>query len=193
MEPFIKDGSIGLLNTPKNGFRIDETVQFWAMDNGCFTETYPGDEKFLNLLEKYSPHASRCLFVAAPDIVGDAAGTLLRSAGMFSRIRSAGYSPALVGQDGMEGMELPWDDFDWVFIGGTTEWKLNGAVALIRQAQERGKKVHVGRVNGGKRFKMFRSLDCDTADGTFLAFGPEKNMPKLLSWINAPHEQTLPM
>ena len=177
------DGVIGLLQTPQNRYSLED-VKVWAMDNGCFTESYPGDDAYLALLDKYSEHRERCLFVAAPDKVGDAAETLRRFEPVAERIREAGYPVALVGQDGMENLDVPWRLVDWLFVGGSTDWKLGeGARALISQAKEQGKRVHVGRVNSRKRYNLFRELGCDSADGTFIAFGPAVNTPKVLSWV----------
>lgn len=178
-------GTIGLLRTPDNGYRLDG-VAVWAMDNGCFTDSYPGDEAYLALLNSLDEHKERCLFVAVPDVVGDGAATLAKFPTMAAWIRWAGWPVALVGQDGMEDVGLPWDDFDWLFVGGSTEWKLGrGAIDLIRQAQANGKSVHVGRVNSARRFARFASLDCDTADGTKLAFAPVQNAPQIRAWARA--------
>ena len=162
------------------------------MDNGCFTGAYPGDDAYLALLRKLEPHRARCLFVAAPDVVGDAAATLERFPDMARRIRALGWPVALVGQDGMESAEVPWGLCDWVFVGGSTAWKLGaGAAEFIGQAQRRGKRVHVGRVNSGKRFARFAELGCDTADGTYIAFGPSVNAPKVREWMRAASERPL--
>lgn len=184
-------GEIGLLQTPALSYRLDG-VAVWALDNGCFTDKYPGDEEYLRLMSHWSDHRDRCLFAAAPDVVGDAQATLLRSAGMYSRIRAAGYSPALVGQDGMENMldQIPFDEFDWLFVGGSTEWKMGPARELIVEAQRRGKKIHVGRVNSRRRYRIFAGLGCDSADGTYIAFGPDINHLRVLSWVREHHNTT---
>lgn len=176
-------GRIGLLNTPKNAYTLDG-VAVWAMDNGAFTDSYPGDDAYLAMIHRLDEHRDRCLFVAVPDVVGDAVATLAMFQPMAARIRAAGWPVALVGQDGMEHLDVPFDDLDWVFIGGSTGWKLGpGAEALIAQAQQHGKQVHVGRVNSGGRFAKFRALGCDTADGTFIAFGPDVNAPQIRRWM----------
>lgn len=182
----LKTGRIGLLQAPKASYNLDG-VAVWAMDNGCYTDSYPGDDAYMLLLRRMEPHRDRCLFVAAPDKVGNAAVTLTNLRYMAPRIRAAGWPVALVGQDGMEDRDVPWEMFEWVFIGGSTEWKLGpGAEQFIRQAQAHGKRVHVGRVNSATRFKHFRSLGCDSADGTFVAFAPEVNVPQVRRWIDAP-------
>jgi hypothetical protein len=42
--------------------------------------------------------------------------------------------------------------------------------------------VHCGRVNSWKRLAYAESIGCTSADGTYLTFGPEINLPKLLGW-----------
>ncbi len=191
--PAIRDdmatGAVGLMNGPASRYDLTD-VAVWAMDNGCFTDAYPGDDAYLALLDRYAEHRDRCLFATAPDVVADATATLGRSGPMFDRIRAAGYPVALVAQDGMESMTLPWDSFDWLFIGGSTEWKLSlGTIDLVRQAQGHGKRIHVGRVNSRSRYDRFTEIGCDSADGTYLAFGPDINTPKLRSWIARPSLQ----
>ena len=53
-------GRVGLLQTPAAAYRLDD-VAVWAMDNGCFTDTYPGDDAYLATLDKYAHHQARCL------------------------------------------------------------------------------------------------------------------------------------
>ena len=184
-------GTMGLLRTPRNGYRLDD-VAVWAMDNGCFTGAYPGHDAYLALLDSLVEHRERCLFVAVPDVVGDGAATLAMFPEMAREIRARGWRVALVGQDGMERMDVPWHLLDWLFIGGSTHWKLGpGARTLIAQAKARGKRVHVGRVNSAKRFARFAALRCDSADGTKLAFGPHANAPLVRGWMRAAAHPTL--
>jgi hypothetical protein len=79
---------------------------------------------------------------------------------------------------------VPWDEFDALFIGGSTEFKL-GPVARPYAARRsaRGKWLHMGRVNSERRFAYARAIGCDSVDGTFLTFGPETNLPRLLTWL----------
>lgn len=98
----------------------------------------------------------------------------------------AGLPGAFVGQDGLtlELAEPLWDRFDVFFIGGSTEWKL-GPVAreLAAEAKARGKHVHMGRVNSGKRVAYARLIGCDSVDGTFLKFAPTENLGRLRKWF----------
>lgn len=178
----MKEGKLGFISTPKQGNPIPPGVT-WCADNGCFGKGWPGEDKWLEWLKKLSHLKDTCLFATAPDVVGDAQATLDRSRPLLPKIREIGYPAALVAQDGLENLTVPWDEFDCLFIGGSTEWKLGqGAMSLIVEAKQRNKWVHIGRVNSRKRYRMFCGV-ADSCDGTFLVFGPDVNLPKLLSWV----------
>jgi hypothetical protein len=34
-----------------------------------------------------------------------------------------------------------------------------------------------------RRLRYATSIGCHSADGTFLAFGPDRNLPRLLGWL----------
>ena len=188
----MKEGKLGFISTPRQGNPIPPGVT-WCADNGCFGKGYPGDDKWLLWLEKLSHLAPDCLFATAPDVVGDAKATLERSLPLLPKIRALGYPAALVAQDGLENLDIPWDEFDCLFIGGSTEWKLGAAVrSLCAEAKRRGKWVHIGRVNSNKRFRYCAfTLQADSCDGTYLVFGPDKNLPKLLKWVDGITEKQL--
>jgi hypothetical protein len=77
-----------------------------------------------------------------------------------------------------------WGDFDALFIGGTTAWKLGGDAAwLVRQARLREKWVHMGRVNSLTRLLRADRIGCDSVDGTYLAFGPRVNLARVTAWL----------
>lgn len=175
-------GELGMLATP-NERRDPLPGVTWAADNGCFSTRYVGDDRWMAWLVRHAVHASRCLFATAPDVVGDAAATLARSLPFLPKIRELGYPAALVAQDGLERLDVPWDEFDWLFLGGSTEWKLSAASAeLTAEAKRRGKGVHMGRVNSRKRWLIAESFGCDTSDGTYLSFGPDKNLERMRTW-----------
>jgi hypothetical protein len=183
------DGALAFIDTPAQG-NLRPAGVTWCADNGCFGKGYPGDAGYLAWLDKHKADAGTCLFATAPDVVGDAVATLARSAPFLAPIRALGYPVALVAQDGLEDLIVPWEDFDVLFIGGTTEWKLGSAAALLAyEAKERGKHVHMGRVNSRKRLRYAESIGCDSADGTYLVFGPTVNLPKLLGWLAEPREE----
>lgn len=163
----------------------------WAADSGCFNAaTYPGDDVYGGWLASRSADSATCLFATAPDVVGDHDATLTRSREWLPRIRSLGYPAAFVLQDGATVDTVPWDEFDVAFIGGSTEWKLGPEPRrLAAHARAVGKRVHMGRVNSEKRLRYAKFIGCDTADGTYLAFGPDVNLPKLLAWLRGVNDQ----
>lgn len=184
-------GRLGFIDTPAQGNKRPAGVT-WCADNGCFGKGYPGDDKWLGWLEKNAYAAKDCLFATAPDVVGDAAATLTRSTPFLPKIRALGYPAALVAQDGLEHLDIPWEAFDVLFIGGSTEWKLGPAAReLVRQAKQHGKQVHMGRVNSERRYRYAHEIGCDTADGTYLTFGPDVNLPRLLAWSRVEDQQPL--
>lgn len=186
--PAVRDAmithAIDMIATPAQGQAIPPGVT-WCADNGCFGKGYPGDEKWFAWLASYSPaEISRCRFAVAPDVVGDAVETLKRSAPWLAQVRALGYPVALVAQDGLEDLPVPWEQFDVLFIGGSTAWKLGPHVRrLVREAKQRGPWVHMGRVNSERRFRYANEIGCDSADGTYIAFGPDKNLPHVLAWL----------
>lgn len=181
----MRRGALGMIATPNAGNAVLGGVD-WCADNGAFVAArYPGDDAYLRWLERRATYAGRCAFAAAPDVYADAAGTLDRSLPMLARIRAAGYPAALVLQDGQEHLDIPFDACDAAFIGGTTAWKLGPAAAqLAAAARARGLWVHMGRVNSLRRLRYAASIGCHSVDGTYLTYGPDRNLPRLLGWLD---------
>lgn len=185
----MRAGLLGQIVTPAAGNRVLEGVD-WIADNAVFADKYPGDDAYLAWLAGL-PHKDRCGFAVAPDVVGDAGATLARSVPMLARIRAM-VPVAYVAQNGATVDGLPWDLFDVLFIGGDTAWKLGPeARALIVEAKRRGKRTHMGRVNSHGRLQRAADSGCDSADGTYLAFGPDTNLPTLLRWVRAVNHPAL--
>jgi hypothetical protein len=178
-------GFIDCIVTPGGG-SLPPAGSRWCADNGCFGKQWRGEDAWWAwLTDKVAQSgAETCEFAVAPDVVADAAATLERSRPWLSRIRALGVPVAFVAQDGQESLPVPWDEFDVLFVGGSTEWKLSGhARTLVAEAKARGKRVHMGRVNSHRRLAYARHIGCDSADGTFIARGPDVNLPRALSWL----------
>jgi hypothetical protein len=47
----------------------------------------------------------------------------------------------------------------------------------------------MGRVNSLKRLRIANSFGCDSADGTYLAFGPDINLTRARGWMPQVHQQ----
>jgi hypothetical protein len=182
-------GLIGCMTTPAQGNRIPDGAMY-ACDNGKFGKGWPGADRWYewlcNTVDRYGP--DRCLWAVAPDVPFDAAGTLDESLPWLARIRELGIPAAFAAQDGCDLLGLPWDAFDVLFIAGSTEWK-TGPIAeqLAREAKARGKAVHMGRVNSRQRLRAAEWFGCASADGTYLAFGPDKNLARLTGWLDELH------
>lgn len=185
----MRAGLLGQIVTPAAGNVVTPGVD-WIADNAVFAGKYPGDEAYLTWLAGL-PHKDRCRFAVAADVVGDHEATLARSLPMLARIRA--MAPvAFAAQNGAAIATVPWDQFDVLFLGGDTDWKLGSdARALTAEAKRRGKSVHMGRVNSQRRLQKAADSGCDSADGTYLAFGPDINLPTLLRWVNAVNRPSL--
>lgn len=176
-------GVLGFIDTPLQG-NSRPTGVTWCADNGCFGKGFD-EGTWWEWLKDHAGDAGSCVFAVAPDVVGDAAATLVRSTPWLPKIRALGYPAAFVAQDGQEFLPVPWDSFDVLFIGGSTGWKLGAAArGLVQAAKARGKHVHMGRVNSYRRFRYAEAIGCDSVDGTFLIYGPEVNLPRLQGWLH---------
>jgi hypothetical protein len=204
-------GLLDQITTPASR-NLLEPGTTWCADNGIYSNAYPGDGQYLRWLGTL-PDPARCRFAVAPDVVADHTATLERSWPMLRRIREAGLPVALCAQNGATPDDMPWDYIDVVFLAGIVEcapcgwippvtdlpldvcpeghqlaeWK-TGAVAeaITAEAKRRGLWVHMGRVNTRNRMLRAKAMGCDSADGTYLAYGPDQNLPSLLSWLCEP-------
>ncbi len=209
--------------------------QQFGIDNGCYSKGGAFDEaEFLALVKKATEDPvdrAKCMFAVAPDVYdptfdngpgkdkgrGDPLKTIERSLPVLPKIRALGVPAALVAQDGLEDMvdKIPWDAFDVLFVGGSTEFKLlhhEDATAatkalndptlpkaerdkiafeqnrnlkwlnLMWQVRAHGKAIHVGRVNSFTRMAIANTFGAESADGTYLVFGPNTNLPKMKKW-----------
>lgn len=155
------DGVRGQLLTPLTRYGYARGWDF-GIDNGAFSRFDKAG--FLRLLSRMARFRSRCLFVAAPDKVGDCAITDARWKLWGPWIAALGWPPAYVAQDGCTSIPA---NASALFIGGSTEWKdSEHAYRLVRLALRRNLHVHVGRVNTPVRFKVFSDLGAHTCDGS---------------------------
>jgi len=153
----------------------------WAVDNGAYSGF--DEKKFVRYLKRVQD-ISGCIWVAAPDVVGDGIATLKLFRQWAPRIHAWGFPVAFVSQDGSLQYELPWDDFECLFIGGTTEWKLGGIVReQARVAKYKGKLLHMGRVNSRKRLRYAASIKCDSVDGSSFNWFSDIYLPKAEKWL----------
>jgi len=151
--------------------------QAWAGDNACFSDSFSG-AGFTAWLDTMREFADSCLFVVAPDVLGDWRTTWDRWWYWASIIRDAGFPPAFVGQDGLSTRHVPWGNMGCYFVGGTDAWKdSHASLALVREARRRGVRVHVGRCNTRPRLARFIKAykTIDDAPGALPGFTVDGN------------------
>ena len=147
----------------------------YGVDNQCYTGRFE-PAAYTRILKRIArTHGTeRALFAAAPDVVGNARATLQLARTWLPLLRRLGFPAALVAQDGLEALAVPWHSLDALFIGGTTAWKLSPAAGnLMAEARDRGKHIHVGRVNSFTRVDGLPGRP-DSIDGTHFRFRPNK-------------------
>jgi len=192
----IVDKRFGIITAP-NHFGVIAGIAAgmdWGADLGCVNG--PDYVKRIDVsktvewITKMEPYKSTCLFLAGGDSVGNAPETLALYP-KFS-VNFTGWSGAYVAQDGSEDLEFP-TDFDALFVGGTTEWKLSAAAeSVIKRAQTLGKHIHIGRVNWGARYRHFNLLagsEDFTCDGTRTRF--EGTQKAIAAWAGYQSQSSL--
>lgn len=187
------DGRLGCITTPGQG-----NVPAWGRwdviaDNGCFSARWDASMWWEWL--KSRPACTR--FAVCPDVADPVGGTETHEETLelwrewSPRIRRIGHAPAFVCQPGCGVDDVP-EDAAALFIGGDDTYKLGPVAASIcHHYGARGRWVHMGRVNSRKRLLTARAFRCNSADGTYLTFGPDKNLPRLLAWLE--ESETNPM
>jgi hypothetical protein len=138
----------------------------FAIDNGSFSR-FDG-RGFARMIQREEPNRDKCLFVTVPDVVGNARRTMEIWQRRHKFVQH--WPMALVAQDGIEDMDIPWDDMKAIFIGGRDPWKDSQAsLDIVKTAKIFGIHVHVGRVNTERRFRLFHDAGADTCDGSGVA------------------------
>jgi hypothetical protein len=158
----------------------------WGADNAAFSGFDPG--AFAGLLGRIAGQPG-CLFVACPDVVCDARTTLQQFEVWQPVLRQLALPVALVGQDGVEELDIPWDRMQALFLGGSTAWKLStAAAALAREAKTRGCWVHMGRCNLHRRLRHAYAIGCDSVDGSSFSRWPDHHIPRAVHWMAGIHD-----
>ena len=181
-----QDMNIGALITPQSGNKPPTDIP-WAADNAAYSNW--DEKKFVRMLNKISQEETKPIFVACPDVVGNAIETAKQFRCWQPLIKEYNFPVALVLQDGQESIGVPWHEVDAVFIGGTNDFKLGQYVRyIVGAAKEKGKWVHMGRVNSQKRAKYAQKIGCDSIDGTHFSIEP-KTIHKFLRFLKKEQHQ----
>lgn len=153
-----------LLATPaclrSEGFR-------YGLDNGAWSAHQHGKRLDICAFERAVDGMGRAAdWIVCPDVVADAAATLGMAEQWLPRLSK--FRVLLAVQDGMTSDDVaPWlGSSVGIFVGGSTEWKLQtlpywGAVSRDRKCH-----LHVGRVNTWTRIAACRAAGAHSFDGT---------------------------
>jgi len=184
--------NLGRLVQPRHFPRIAETAARgvpWAADNDCFQGL--DRDAFVRMLDRLAGLPG-CHFVTLPDVVADARATARAFSTWYWALVDRDLPPALVAQDGIYELGVPWQMIAGVFIGGSTEFKY-GEVAyeLAREAKRRHKWVHMGRVNSAKGIAYAKAIGCDSVDGTKWVRWRDTYLAEGLQLVSAPPQLAL--
>ncbi len=177
----------GQLRTPLTNYALAPEPVLWAADNGFFSSQ--NTKAWLAWVDRFDENRERRpLFVTLPDIVGDAQRTV--ELFEYFKLRTNELPRALVLQDGIANVTIPWADLDAVFIGGSDRFKFSTeAIAAARTAKILGRWVHVGRVNTANRVRNWLGL-ADSIDGSGIS-RYDHMLEDVLSAIRGEHTQQL--
>lgn len=183
--------NVGRMVQPRALGRIAETPRagfLWAADNDCFQGF--NQTRYLKMLAHVAD-VPGCLFITVPDVVGDSEATMRLFREWGETVAQVG-PVGLVGQDGLTPQQVPWNDIQTLFIGGTTEWKLGeDARLLMKEATERGKWLHMGRVNSWRRVEYAKACGVDSIDGTQLSWFSDTYIDRFAAMASSPVQEAL--
>ncbi len=164
----------------------DGTAAPYALDNGAWGAHQSGtpfDAAAFELAVDAVGHGAD--WIVAPDVVGG---------GLYSLSLTRSWLPKLVGlrliliavQDGMEPADVVGllGPRCGLFLGGTTEWKLDTLNLWGALASQVGCYFHVGRVNTAKRIARCKDAGADSFDGTSVT-----KFPSTLSMLDCARRQ----
>ena len=190
------DPRVGLLVQPNTGYR--NQIQYfsaWAADNARFSATAPSIQRMLAWAESLPKSG---LFLTVPDVLADSLNTLREWHRYSTDFRRIGLPLAFVAQDGC-GADIPWAEFEVLFLGGSTAWKESSAARKIaEQAISLNKHVHMGRVNSFRRLQIAKQWGCSSVDGTYIKYrsrlSPNIGIEEIrtcLDWVEVDTRQTI--
>lgn len=184
---FVGHPHIGQLITPRSLARIGGP---WGADNGAVQARGFEPLMFERMLDRMQPELGNCLFVCAPDVLGDPVATLESFSSWGERICRGGYPVAYVVQDGQDADAIPWSTLSALFIGGSYDWRLSQDVLrIIDQAKSRGLWVHIGAISGMKRIRQAYRAGVDSIDSTKWSRWPDTHIPPTIRFLESLHVQ----
>lgn len=141
----------------------------YAIDNGAWTSHQKGEPfqeaPFRQLLRSHGELAD---WVVVPDIVAGGEESLKMSTRWIPEVLSQTRQALFAVQDGMSPAQVVplLGSRVGIFVGGSTEWKLQTLPEWGRVAEARGCWLHVGRVNSARRIHLCGRARAHSFDGT---------------------------
>lgn len=156
-----------------DGWRDPTQYPYFAIDNGCYSAWSRGvpwdPSPFLRILNKARELNLRPDFAVLPDIVAGGDSSARKSRRWLAVLRDEFPQVPwyFAVQDGMTADVLPGTaDIDGIFVGGSTEWKLETMPYWAQLAHENNIGCHVGRIGSPARMVMAHLAGVDSIDST---------------------------
>lgn len=181
----------GILLSPAHDIRpagLEDDALF--LDNGkwsAFTTGKPWDQgRFMAMVETFG-HRAEALVV--PDIVAGGLESLALTESWLPRLEGRCKRLLIAVQDGMTppDVEPLLSPGVGLFLGGSTEWKLETMPVWGQFAADRGAYYHVARVNTVKRMYLAAAAGAHSTDGS----GPSRFAVELARLENARRQSDL--
>lgn len=141
----------------------------YALDNGAWSAFQQGrpfcEVAFCRAVDRLGEGAD---WVVLPDIVAGGQASLDFSLRWLERLKGFPRTLLIAVQDGMHPDEVRdyLNPSVGIFLGGSTEWKLQTMEAWGILARRRNCYFHVGRVNSARRIAMCAAANASSFDGT---------------------------
>jgi hypothetical protein len=187
LKPHIDD--LGMLLFPA-GWRTPYCN--YACDNGVYVAWTRGKawgegmhRDYMGMLDKI-PQELPPDWVLLPDAVANWPRTMELAQLYLPYLRERNLPVAIALQDGCDFAQAL--DFapDWVFVAGSTEWKIANIGAACRFFHPLGVRVHVGRINTMQRMRLAQAAGVDSVDGTTLNKFPAGNLHRIKGSLQQP-------
>lgn len=164
---------VGLLMV--NTWRDPDKWPFFAVDNGCYSAYSRNEEwepqRFIGILSRMRRESRMPDFVVIPDKVADP-GSMAFSDSWATALRASfpGFPYYLAVQDGMSEEDVvafhEKHGISGLFVGGSTEWKLETMGKWSQLAHSLGLECHVGRIGPVNRMLLAEYSGADSIDST---------------------------
>jgi hypothetical protein len=160
--------------------KLDPVGFRYALDNGAWSAFTAGEPFDVALFERaVERRGAGADFIVLPDIVAGGLASLDFSLSWIPRLR--GVAPLyLAVQDGIPARLIRpvRPHVAGIFLGGSTEWKLDNAIAMGELSRELGLDLHVARVNTVRRIFLAIAAGAASFDGSSVS-RYVANLPRL--------------